>query len=382
MEKIYLDNGSTSFPKAPGVGKAMFNYIENIGVNTGRGSYQSSYALAEEILEAREKIRDFFGFNLESNVIFAPNVTFGLNYVIHGLLRPGDRLVISAMEHNAVARPAEKVREQGVDLAIAACDEKGRLNIDDLKEKLTADTKAVVMLHGSNVSGTLMPIKEVGRICREKGVFFIVDAAQTAGLFPIDMMDMNIDGLAFTGHKGLLGPQGIGGLLLSEQLAASIRPIIEGGTGSRSDSLIMPEYMPDMLEPGTMNIPGVIGLSAALDYIKELGLDFIRSRELELAGLFMEKLKGLEGIRLVGPGADEARCPIVSLDFTEKDNAEISFQLDSEYGIMTRCGMHCAPMAHRTLGTFPQGTVRFAFGHKNTEKEIEIAVKAIKELII
>lgn len=234
MISVYLDNGSTSFPKAPGVGQAMHNYIENAGYNIGRGGYNSSYSLEAKILGVREKIRDFFGFNRESNVIFTPNITFSLNYIIQGMLKTGDELVISSMEHNAVARPAQAASERGIVLNIATCNEKGHLDLDDFSRVVTPRTKAVVMLHGSNVSGSLFPICEIGRICREKGVFFIVDAAQTAGVFPINMKEMNIDGLAFTGHKGLLGPQGIGGLLLNEDLAEALSPIIQGGTGSHS----------------------------------------------------------------------------------------------------------------------------------------------------
>ncbi|NLT46907.1 MAG: aminotransferase class V-fold PLP-dependent enzyme [Clostridiales bacterium] len=381
MRNVYLDNGSTSFPKAPGVGRAMLEFIENVGCNVNRGGYRSSYSLSEKILETREKLRDFFGFNRESNVVFTPNVTFSLNYIIHGLLRAGDRLIITSMEHNAVARPAETARLRGVDLAIARCDEKGCLDLEDFKRQITADTKAVVMLHGSNVCGSLMPVVEVGKLCKERGVFFIVDAAQTAGVFPIHMKEMNINGLAFTGHKGLLGPQGIGGLLLDDKLAQAISPIIDGGTGSRSDSIVMPDFMPDKLEPGTMNLPGILGLSAALDYVVEKGVDNIRAEELKLTRLFMEAFISRSSVRVVGPGAGEERCPIVSLDFTDKDNAEVAFRLDNEFGIMTRCGMHCAPLAHKTLKTFPQGTVRFAFGHRNTEEEVAYAVDAIERIL-
>lgn len=381
MRNVYLDNGSTSFPKAPGVGRAMLEFIENVGCNVNRGGYRSSYSLSEKILETREKLRDFFGFNRESNVVFTPNVTFSLNYIIHGLLRAGDRLIITSMEHNAVARPAETARLRGVDLAIARCDEKGCLDLEDFKRQITADTKAVVMLHGSNVCGSLMPVVEVGKLCKERGVFFIVDAAQTAGVFPIHMKEMNINGLAFTGHKGLLGPQGIGGLLLDDKLAQAISPIIDGGTGSRSDSIVMPDFMPDKLEPGTMNLPGILGLSAALDYVVEKGVDNIRAEELKLTRLFMEAFISRSSVRVVGPGAGEERCPIVSLDFTDKDNAEVAFRLDNEFGIMTRCGMHCAPLAHKTLKTFPQGTVRFAFGHWNTEEEVAYAVDAIERIL-
>lgn len=381
MREVYFDNSSTSFPKAPGVGKAIAEFLERGGYNVGRGGYNSSYSLAGRVLDTRIKLKDFFGFDSENNVIFTPNVTFALNYIIHGLLKAGDELVITSMEHNAVARPAVKAGEQGVKLKIADCDEKGRLDFDNFKNLLTPETKAVIMLHGSNVSGALMPLKEVGRLCEEKGIFFIVDVAQTGGIFPINMKEMSIDGLAFTGHKGLLGPQGIGGLILGDRLAKSILPIIEGGTGSSSDSVIMPDFMPDKLEAGTLNLPGIIGLSAALDHLAETGIDEIRIREMQLTNLFMAAFEGRKDVRIIGPEPGEERCPIVSLDFTEMDNAELAFRLDSEYGIMVRCGLHCAPLAHKTLGTFPQGTVRFSFSQWNTEEETEYAVDAIERIL-
>lgn len=380
MTNVYFDNGSTSFPKAPGVGKAMKDFIEEAGFNVGRGSYNSSYSLAEKVFETRVKLKRLFGFQNESNVVFTQSITFGLNYIIHGLLKPGDMLVITSMEHNAVARPADIVAKHGVDLKIIDCDSEGHINMGTLKS-LLPKAKAVVTLHGSNVSGTLMPVLEIGKACRDYGVFFILDAAQTAGVFPIDMKAMNIDGLAFTGHKGLLGPQGIGGLLLSDELAREISPIIQGGTGSLSDSILMPDFCPDRFEPGTLNLPGIMGLSKALDYIIETGIENIKNHEMSLANLFMNSFRNRDDIRIIGPKRSDDRCPLVSLDFMERDNAEISFRLDSKYGIMTRCGLHCAPWAHKTLGTFPRGTVRFTFGHRNTEKEVVYGVEAIEKIL-
>lgn len=381
MRKVYLDNGSTSVPKAPGVGRAMLEYIENGGYNVGRGDYQSSYSLAERVLNTREKLCDLFCFHKESNVIFTLNVTYGLNIIIGGLLNLGDHVIITSMEHNAVARPIEAARKRGVTVSIAKCDEKGRLNPLNLESLIRLETKAVIMLHGSNVCGTLLPLVEVGEICKKHGIFFIVDAAQTAGVFPLDMEKMKIDGLAFTGHKGLLGPQGIGGFLIRDELAKAISPVIYGGTGSMSDSIFMPEFLPDKFEAGTLNLPGIIGLSAALDYIKEKGIDTIRETELAFTEIFLDAMKNRREVRVVGLEGLEGRCPIVSLDFLNHDNAEIAFRLDGEYGIMTRCGLHCAPIAHQTLGTFPQGTVRFTFGHCNTDEEIYYAIDAIHTIL-
>lgn len=381
MKPIYLDNGSTCFPKAPGVGKAMMELVDHSSFNVGRGGYGPAYELAGRVLETRRQLADLFGFHLDSNVVFSANVTQSLNLMIRGLLEEGDHAIISSMEHNAVARPMEESRSRGVLVSIAQADSMGMLDPQAVEDLIRPNTKAVILLHGSNVCGSLTPVSEIGEICRRRGVFFLVDSAQTAGCQTIDMKQMKIHGLAFTGHKGLLGPQGIGGCLLEEELAAQIRPLIYGGTGSASDSLIMPDFLPDKFEAGTPNLPGIIGLSAALSYLNTVGLDQIRSSELSLTNRFLSGIAEIPGARLIGPGASERRCPIVSLDFPDRDNAEIAFLLEAEYGILTRCGLHCAPMAHQTLGTFPSGTVRFAFGHQNTEDEVDYALHAVRKIL-
>lgn len=381
MKKIYMDNGSTSFPKAPGVGNAMKEFLDSGGFNIGRGGYESSYRLAKQVFEAREKLCTFFHFNKESNVIFTSGVTGSLNMIIAGLFRKGDHVISTSMEHNAAARPLEKAKERGVLVSYAACNEYGELNPQDIAKAVSSKTKAVLMLHASNVCGTLMPLAEIGRICKEHDIFFIVDSAQTAGAFPIYMDDMKIDCLAFTGHKGLLGPQGIGGFLIGDKLASAVDATISGGTGSISDVLEMPVFLPDKFEPGTLNIPGILGLSQALDYVNEIGIDAIREKELSLTGLFLDAVNERKGIRVIGRKDIRDRCAIVSLDFPGKDNADISFLLDEQYGIMTRSGLHCAPLAHRTLGTFPHGTVRFAFSHFNEKEEILYAVEAIDSIL-
>jgi len=380
MKTIYLDHGSTSFPKAPGVGKAMMELLSEGGFNIGRGGYESAYSLAERVLGIRKQVSDFFGFETDSNVIFTPNVTFSLNFLISGLLKAGDHVITTTMEHNAVARPLEAAKRRGVEISYAQADAMGGVEPEQIEALIRSNTRVVVMLHGSNVSGTLLPISNVGKICKQKGIFFAVDAAQTAGVVPIDMKAMGIDALAFTGHKGLLGPQGIGGLLLVDELADVVDPMLFGGTGSLSDSLEMPGFLPDKLEPGTLNLPGIIGLSAALDYINEVGIDHIRSTELSLALRFLESLADRNDVKVIGRTDLTNRCPIVSLDFLNRDNAEISYRLDQEFGIMTRCGLHCAPLAHRSLGTFPSGTVRFSFGHTNTAEEVDRTIEAINKI--
>ncbi len=381
MKKIYMDNASTSFPKAPLVGSAMKDFLDDCGFNIGRGGYESSYRLAKQVYDAREKLCSFFGFDRESNVIFTSGVTYSMNVIIAGLLQKGDHVISTSMEHNAAARPLENAKKRGVSVSYVPCNENGCLNPGDVERAVLPKTKAVLMLHASNVCGTLMPIGEIGEICKKRGIFFIVDSAQTAGVFPLDMNSMGIDFLAFTGHKGLLGPQGIGGFLVRDELASAIDATVFGGTGSASDVLDMPDFLPDKFEPGTLNIPGILGLSCALDYIMETGIDAIRKKEQDLTGLFLDTVNRRKDIRVIGKKDAEGRCAIVSIDFPGKDNAEISFTLDRKYGIMTRAGLHCAPLAHKTLGTFPDGTVRFAFSHFNKEEEVLYAVKAIDSIL-
>lgn len=382
MKRIYLDNGSTSYPKAPGVGKAVGDFIENIGTNVNRGGYEAAYAAEDVIIETREKLCSLFHFNKVRNVIFTPSITYSLNYIIKGWLRSGDHVLVSAMEHNAMMRPLTQMTEQGVSFDRIPCTQDGELMVEEIEKMIRPNTKAIMMLHASNVCGTLMPLKKVGEICQKHNIKFVVDAAQTAGSFPIDMQTMHIDVLAFTGHKSLLGPQGIGGFLVSDEVAKQMTPLISGGTGSVSDSEVQPDFMPDKFESGTQNIPGIYGLHAALSYLEETGIENIHEHEMKLCKAFIEKIDALsnKNIRVVGTRDMNKRGPVVSLDFVGGDNAEVSFRLDSEYGISTRCGMHCAPNAHKTLQTYPQGTVRFAFGFQNTMEDVDCAVQAIKEI--
>nr|WP_303740721.1 aminotransferase class V-fold PLP-dependent enzyme [Lutispora saccharofermentans] len=376
-----MDNGATSYPKAPGVAHAMINYIENIGSNINRGGYKSAYSTAEVVLDARERLCSLFGYSNSKNVIFTQNITQSLNFIIKGLLKPGDHCIVTSMEHNAVMRPVMQLHKKGVEYTKVKCDIQGKLNPNDILECIKDNTKAVIMTHASNVCGTIMPISEVGELCRQNSIKFIVDSAQTAGAVEIDMKKMNIDALAFTGHKGLLGPQGIGGFIITDEMADLMEPLISGGTGSMSDSEEIPPFMPDKFECGTINIPGIFGLNEALKYIEKEGIENIRKAEMELTGLFINGIKALEGVRLAGLDGIEGRTAVVSIDCEGKDNAEVSYLLDKDFGIMTRCGLHCAPSAHKTLDTFPQGTVRFSFSHFNTEKEIIYALDALNKIL-
>lgn len=381
MKKVYLDNGSTSYPKAPGLGEAVSHFITEIGCNIGRGGYETAYDLGEKVYETRELLCEMFNFEQPKNVVFTPSVTYSLNYVIKGLVKEGDHIIFSSVDHNAVVRPCKQMESLGVFTDMAKCREDGTLNTEHFESLFKANTKLVVMTHSSNVSGTVQDAEAIGKICKDHGVYFVLDGAQTAGVVPIDFKKFNLSALCVTGHKSLLGPQGIGAMLLCDELAEQMEPIISGGTGSASDKLTMPEFMPDKFEAGTLNLPGIVGLNHSLSYIKEVGIDTIREKELNLACRFLQAVKELPGVRAVGMPGKESRVGIVSLDFQDIDNAEMSYILDEQYGIMTRCGLHCAPLAHQTFNTFPQGTVRFAFGHKNTEEDVDYAISSIKEIL-
>lgn len=382
MRRVYLDNGSTSFPKAPGVSDAVKFFMDEVGANVNRGGYETAYSAQDVIMETRELLKQLFHFGGKTkNVIFTANITHSLNDIIKGWLKPGDHVLVSAMEHNAMMRPLVQMEGQGVRFDRIPCNRDGEMELAAVEGLIRPNTKGILCLHGSNVCGALMPLMELGEICHRRGLKFVVDAAQTAGVFPIDMEAMHIDALCFTGHKSLLGPQGIGGFLIRDDMAAEVDALISGGTGSVSDSEVQPNFLPDKYEPGTPNIPGIYGLNAALHYILDKTPAAIARDELKLAGAFMEQIRPLEGVRIVGPDRTENRAPVVSLDFTERDNADVAFRLESEYGIATRCGLHCAPNAHKTLGTYPQGTVRFAFGHFNTMEEVDYAVGAIKAIL-
>lgn len=332
------------------------------------------------VLETREQLARLFHAKDSRSVIFTPGITYSLNYFIKGFLKPGDHVIVTGIEHNAVMRPLHQMTGCGVAYDVADTGTDGSVCPESIERLIGPKTRAVIISHASNVCGTVMPMKEIGEICRRRHLFFVVDSAQSAGTLSVDMEGDGIDFLAFTGHKGLLGPQGIGGFLISEALDAEMTPYIAGGTGSQSDSLEMPKGLPDKYESGTMNLPGIIGLHAALTHIERAGLSEIHRKKMELTGCFLEKVKELDGIRIVGKQDLHDRVAVVSLDFTENDNAVVAFELEREYGIMTRVGLHCAPLAHRSLHTWPQGTVRFAFSASNTEEEIDRCIEGLRKL--
>ncbi|MBQ6315496.1 MAG: aminotransferase class V-fold PLP-dependent enzyme [Mogibacterium sp.] len=383
MDKIYLDNGATTFPKPKEVPDAVYKYMTEVGANINRGGYQTAYDLEGTVFETREMLTQMFDGPDCKNVVFTENVTESINMVLKGFLHSGDHVLCSSMEHNAVMRPLVQLQEFGVTFSRIPGNKFGELDLGAIGGLIKSNTKAIVMTHASNICGTVNPLKEVGEICQKHGLKFIVDCAQTAGVLPISMKEMHIDALCFTGHKSLLGPQGIGGFILTDEMVDQVMPIITGGTGSVSHTEETPGFMPDKFEAGTMNIPGIVGLNAGLKWIEERGLQNIADHELGLTMKFIEDLKPLEDAGLVkvfGLRTKEGRVGVVSIQTLNVDCADAAFRLDFEYGIMTRVGLHCAPNAHKTLGTFPTGTIRFSFGNFNTEDDVNAAVKALEEI--
>lgn len=377
MKSVYLDNGATSFPKAPGVVDAMVGYITKVGSNVNRGAYDISHTAEQIVFETRVQLVEFFEGDKPENVVFTRNITESLNVLLKGFLKPGDRVLTSSVEHNAVMRPLHSLELNGIWIDRAPCSVEGDLDLAAFERLIRPDTRLVLMTHASNVCGTVLDLKAVGEICRAHDIRFVVDAAQTGGVLPVSMKTFQADAIAFTGHKGLLGPQGMGGFVIRDSFVSQVAPLIEGGTGSRSDSEVQPEFMPDKFESGTPNIPGIYGLNAAMKYILETGRNLIHEKEMTLTHHFLEGLKVMEHVRIIGKQGTDNRTAVVSVDFPNEDNGLIAHYLDHDFGIKTRCGMHCAPAAHKTLDTFPKGTVRFSFGFFNTFAEVDYTLRVI-----
>ncbi len=374
---IYMDNAATTMRKPETVIQAVADAMRSMG-NAGRGAHGASLSASRTIYDTREKICRLFGGTNPRQVVFTSNSTESLNIAVKGLLDPGDHVITTMMEHNSVLRPLYEMSGKGVDLSIVQCDKKGRFDISEIEELIRPQTKAVVCTNGSNLTGNYVDIEKIGRIARKHGVLFIVDASQTAGVFPIDVQSMNIDVLCFTGHKSLLGPQGTGGMYVREGLA--VRPLKSGGSGVQTYSRSHPSEMPTALEAGTLNGHGLAGLHAALEYLEEEGIGRIRAREQELMWRFYEGVKTIPNVKIYGDFDTKERCPIVALNIGDYDSSEVSDALLVDYGISTRPGAHCAPLMHEALGTVGQGAVRFSFSHYNTEEEVDTAVRAVREL--
>ena len=374
---IYLDNAATSRRKPQEVIDAVVFAITSLG-NAGRGTTEAALDAARTIYGAREKIAGFFGVKNPKQVVFTANSTESLNIAIHGLIKPGDHVISSVMEHNSVLRPLYEREEAGAELTLIECDEKGRLLTDDIEGNIRDNTRAIVLTHGSNLTGNVNDIERVGRIAKAHGLLFIVDASQTAGVLPIDVEKMNIDVLCFTGHKSLLGPQGTGGMCVREGL--EIEPLKRGGSGVDTYNRHHPSEMPTALEAGTLNGHGIAGLSAAIDFIEKTGIDEIREKEQSLMKRFVEGVRDIPGVKLYGDFDAEVRCPVVALNIGNADSSEISDILSMDYDIATRPGAHCAPEMHESLGTVDQGAVRFSMSYFNTGEEIDAAIRAVREI--
>ena len=379
MATIYLDNAATSFPKPEGVSAAMKEYMDHVGATINRSVYGSAQDAGLRTLGLRERLKKLFHFpGPVTHVILTPGATWGLNMVIRGFLKPGDHCIVSSMEHNAVMRPL--LQMEGVSFDRIPCSREGLLNPADMESLIRPNTKLLVLAHGSNVCGSVQDAKALGKICAKHGIAFVLDAAQTAGHYPIDFTELGLSGLCVPGHKGLLGPSGIGALLMTDTFAKALDPIVAGGTGSASDSEYLPPFLPDRFESGTPNLPGIYGWEAALRFVEEQGMDALRQHEMALCKRFLDGLEAIEGVALCGTADVTRRVGVISVDFLHKDNAEAAFELEMDHGILTRCGLHCAPSAHKTLDTFPRGTVRFSLGFANTEADVDAALAAIKAI--
>lgn len=380
--RIYVDNASTTYPKPPSVAEAVYNYMTGSGCNINRGCYEGAYETEEAVYETRELLSELFHGPDPSHVVFTRNITESLNTVLKGFLKPGDHVLVSSMEHNAVMRPLTQLAEQGITFDRIPCTSKGELLLSEAAALLNPATKAMILMHASNVCGTVMPLSEAGAFCQKHGLKLIADTAQTAGLFPVDMEKDHIDVLCFTGHKGLLGPQGIGGFLITPEMVPLVEPLISGGTGSISHTEEIPDFMPDRFEAGTPNLPGILGLRSALLWLREETPEKLLEHELQVTEHFLKGLEILEPqVKIIGRKGLTGRTGVVSLSFPGRDASEIAALLDSEYQIQTRVGLHCAPHAHKTLGTYPEGTVRFSFGWNNTIEEADRILDALRQIL-
>ena len=375
---IYLDNAATTFPKPEAVYNAMMDCMKNYCANPGRAGHKLAMKAAREIYDTRENIAKLFNIDNPMNIVFTNNATDSLNLAIKGVVNKGDHIITTSMEHNSVIRPIKALEKVGVENTIVQCDDQGFLNIDDLEKAIKPNTKLIVTTHASNVCGTLIDIKSISEIANKHNILYLIDASQTVGVYDIDLKDIKADMLAAPGHKGLLGPQGTGILYIREGLNIGI--LKEGGTGSRSEDLFQPDLFPDKYESGTHNTPGIVGLNEGVKFIFKEGIDKIKEHEEELCKYMLERLEEVPNIIIYGPKDANKRASVISINIGNMDSGEITFLLDSEYNIATRSGIHCAPLAHKTLGTLEQGAVRFSIGYFNTKEEIDKAVAALKEI--
>lgn len=387
MKKIYFDNAATSFPKAPALSETISNFIEKNCVNINRGIYSMSSELSDVVLDTRIRLAKFFDCDDDpvkfcKRIIFTSGVTQSINVFLRGLLNHGDHIITGSLEHHAVMRTLNDLeKERCITFDVARCDENGTVSALAVESLINKNTKAVIINHASNVFGTISPIEEIGAVCKKHNIFFAVDTAQTAGAVEISMRKANIDFLAFSGHKGLLALQGIGGFAISKRLSDILKPIITGGTGSVSHSYIQPAILPDKFESGTLNLAGIVSLNHSLEFIEKTGVDIIREKELELRSYFIKEVQKIDGIKVYCADDKLSTTSVVSLSFTGLDNAYVASILERKYSIMTRCGLHCALSAHRAMGTYPDGTVRFSFSYFNSIEEIKFCIDSLKDIL-
>jgi cysteine desulfurase/selenocysteine lyase len=381
MKMIYFDNAATSWPKPPGVAEAMVRFLNEVGANPGRAAHRLAVEAGRILYDAREAVAELFNAPDPLRIVFGHNVTEALNLALRGLLHPGDHVITSSMEHNAMMRPLRALERRGVELAVVRCSPEGFLEPADVEAAIRPNTKMIALNHASNVIGTLLPVTEVGAICRQRDLFLLVDAAQTGGAYPIDVQADQIDLLGFTGHKSLGGPMGTGGLIVGERVdERRMEPLVRGGTGSNSEHEVQPDFLPDAFESGTPNAVGLAGLGVGVRWVLERGVDAIRAHEVALTRQLINGLLAIPGVTVYGRLDAELQTATVSFNVIGMAPSEVGLRLDDDYGIMCRVGLHCAPAAHRTIGTFPDGTVRFGLGAFNTLEEVEAALTAVGEL--
>lgn len=374
---IYLDNAATTRVKPKEVVEAVSEALMTLG-NAERGTHSASLGASRTVFSTRMKLAKFFNAEGPSNIVFTMNATESLNIAIKGILKKGDAVITTCLEHNSVLRPLYQLRDEGVELSFVSADKLGRPNYEEFESLMKPNTKAIISTAGSNLTGNLVDIRWVGEIAKKHGLIFVVDASQVAGVFPIDVKELNIDILCFTGHKGLLGPQGTGGLYVRDGI--EVKPYLSGGTGVQTYNEHQPAEMPTRLEAGTLNGHGLAGLDAAIDYINEFGMQTIHDKEMSLMWRFYNGVKDIEGVKIYGDFDVKDRCPIVSINLSDYESGAVSDELFTRFEIATRPGGHCAPLMHKALGTVDQGAVRFSFSHFNTEEEVDTAINAVRTL--
>ena len=377
---IYCDNGATSWPKPPQMLAEMTHFINEVGGSPGRSGHTLSMESERIAFGVRNTLSKMFNIADPQQIAFTKNVTEALNYVIQTMVESGDHVITTSLEHNSVMRPLRLMESKGLELTVVQCDALGFCSVDKIRESIKPNTKMIVINHASNVIGTIQDVTAIGKIARENNLIFVIDSAQSAGLIPIDVEAMNIDFLCFTGHKGLLGPTGTGGVYANPRFA--LKPLMAGGTGSNSDLEVQPEVMPDVWENGTLNIVGIAGLAGSLAFVNQVGVSAIHQREMELTQAFIDGVKDVPGVTVYGPLDAAKKTAVTSINIDGVVCSEVGDILDRAFGIMTRTGLHCAPAAHKTIGTFPKGTVRFGFSYFTTMEEIQKVIEAVKEIAV